>query len=189
MRLLCRHSLTVMHSLGTFGCVPFQDLLKEYIKDRWTREARESYDDLIIRRPLNRVEEDDEWYVRSSVEFGSIVRKAVRCGRLRPIVDMKAKELADILKQTLLIVDDEPVEGGAPNVPIAKHTRGKGIATKNPIGPKPSKNTHRFKAASEISRMKQRKKYKDIHAKEALAEQAACQRDLADQLVAAFGGR
>ncbi|CAN1223061.1 hypothetical protein LINPERPRIM_LOCUS1987 [Linum perenne] len=75
-----------------------KDLPKEYIKDRWTRETKDAYDDLIIWRPLTRVEEDDEWYVRSSSEFGSIVRKAVRCERLRPIVDMKAKELADILK-------------------------------------------------------------------------------------------
>ncbi|CAN1273536.1 hypothetical protein LINPERPRIM_LOCUS15086 [Linum perenne] len=52
MRLLCRHSLTVMHSLGTFGCVPFQDFPKEYIKDRWTREARDAFDDLIIQRPF-----------------------------------------------------------------------------------------------------------------------------------------
>ncbi|CAN1178444.1 hypothetical protein LINPERPRIM_LOCUS37176 [Linum perenne] len=120
MRLLCRHALTVMHALAMFGCVQFQDLPKEYIKDRWTREARDAFDDLIIQRPLTRVEEDDEWFMRSSAEFGAIVRKAVRCDRLRPIVDMKAKELVDILKQSLRIVDVQPVvylEGGAPNVP------------------------------------------------------------------------
>ncbi|CAN1346885.1 hypothetical protein LINPERPRIM_LOCUS40907 [Linum perenne] len=164
MRLLCRHSLTIMHSLGTFGCVPFQDLPKEYIKDRWTREARDAYDDLIIQRPLTRVEEDDE------------------CGQ-------KAMELANILKETLRIVHDEPVQGGPPNVATGQRTRGKGIAIKKPIVLKPSKNTTRFKSASELSRMKQRKKYKDIHAKEAMAEQEARQRDLADQLAAAFGGR
>ncbi|CAN1242373.1 hypothetical protein LINPERPRIM_LOCUS5325 [Linum perenne] len=188
MRLLCRHTLTVMHLLGMFGCAPFQDLPKEYIKDRWTGEARDAYDDLIIQRPLTRVEEDDEWFVRSSAEFGEIVRKAVRCDKLRPIVDMKAKELADMLKQTLLIVDAHPSEGGAPNVAADQRNRGKGIATKNPIVPKPSKNTPRFKAVSEISRMKQRKKYKDIHAKEVAAEHAARQRDLADQLAAPLGG-
>ncbi|CAN1331200.1 hypothetical protein LINPERPRIM_LOCUS35236 [Linum perenne] len=189
MRLLCRHSLTVMHFLGTFGCVPFQDLPKEYIKDRWTREARDAYDDLIIQRPLTRVEEDDEWYVRSSAEFGSMVRKAVRCDRLRPIVDMKAMELANILKETLRLVDDEVVQGGPPNLATAQRTRGKGIAIKKPIVLRPSKNTTRFKSASELSRMKQRKKYKDIQAKEAMAEHEALQRDLADQLAAAFGGR
>ncbi|CAN1279669.1 hypothetical protein LINPERPRIM_LOCUS17106 [Linum perenne] len=169
--------------------VPFQDFPKEYIKNRWTREARDAYDDLIIQRPLTRVEEDDEWYVRSSLEFGAIVRKAVRCDRLRPIVDMKAMELANLLKETLRIVVDEPFQGGAPNVATAQRTRGKGIAIKKPIGLKPSKNTNQFKSASELSRIKQRKKYKEIQAKEAMAEQEARQRDLADQLAAAFGGR
>ncbi|CAN1279166.1 hypothetical protein LINPERPRIM_LOCUS16910 [Linum perenne] len=105
MRLLCRHALTVMHVLAMFGCVQFHDLPKEYIKDRWTREAMNAFDDLIIQRPLTYMEEDDEWFVRSSTEFGSIVRKVVRCDRLRPIVDMKSKDLADMLKQSLRIVD------------------------------------------------------------------------------------
>ncbi|CAN1248476.1 Protein FAR1-RELATED SEQUENCE 9 [Linum perenne] len=189
--LLCRHALTVMHHLATFGCVKFQTLPSIYIKDRWKRSARNAFH-IVIQRPLSRVENEEEWFVRASAEFGAIVRKAVRFESLRPLIDLKANELACMIQESLLIIDAHSVVNpsqGEQNRSVPRTTKGKSIATKNPLQPKPSKNTTRFKAAADISRMKQRKKYKTIREKEAADEQDAKERALVDQLAAAFAGR
>ncbi|CAN1348854.1 hypothetical protein LINPERPRIM_LOCUS41611 [Linum perenne] len=139
-------AFAVMHHLATFGCVKFQTLPSIYITDRWKRSARNAFH-IVIQRPLTRVENEEEWFVRSSAEFGAIVRS------------------------------------------VPRTAKGKPIASKNPLQPKPSKSTTRFKATADISRMKQRKKYKTIREKEVVDEQAAKERALDDQLAAAFAGR
>ncbi|CAN1350343.1 hypothetical protein LINPERPRIM_LOCUS42131 [Linum perenne] len=149
-----------MHHLATFGCVKFQTLPSIYIKDRWERSARNAFH-IVIQRPLSRVENEEEWFVRASAEFGAIVRKAVRFESLRPLIDLKANELACMIQESLLIIDAHSVVNpsqGEQNRSVPCTTKGKSIATKNPLQPKPSKNTPRFKAAVDISRMKQRKK-------------------------------
>ncbi|CAN1289561.1 hypothetical protein LINPERPRIM_LOCUS20330 [Linum perenne] len=106
--LLCRHALTVMHHLATFGCVKFQTLPSIYIKDRWKRSARTAFH-IVIQRPLSCVENEEEWFVRASAEFGAIVRKAVRFKSLRPLIDLKANELACMIQESLLIIDAHSV--------------------------------------------------------------------------------
>ncbi|CAN1143365.1 hypothetical protein LINPERPRIM_LOCUS26484 [Linum perenne] len=73
----CRHSLTIMHMLGTFGNEKFKTLDQRYIKDRWTRGAKRNLVSLIIPRPLTRGEESEQRYTRIIAKFGFIIRAAL----------------------------------------------------------------------------------------------------------------
>ncbi|CAN1322228.1 hypothetical protein LINPERPRIM_LOCUS32316 [Linum perenne] len=131
------------------------------------------------------VECDCKWWGT----IGLLCRHALT---VMPLIDLKANELACMIQESLLIIDAHSVVNpsqGEQNRSVPHTTKGKSIATKNPLQPKPSKNTPRFKAAADISQMKQRKKYKTIREKEAADEQAAKERALANQLAAAFAGR
>ncbi|CAN0891959.1 hypothetical protein LINGRAHAP2_LOCUS17268 [Linum grandiflorum] len=63
---------------------------------------------------------------------------------------------------------------------------GGGIATKFPKKPKPSKNSKRQKATSEISRMRQRTRYRNLRVKEAATKESAKARGREQDLAQIF---
>ncbi|CAN1273760.1 hypothetical protein LINPERPRIM_LOCUS15177 [Linum perenne] len=70
--------------------------------------------------------------------------------------------------------------------PPATSRIGKKVATKFPKQPKPSKNSKRMKGIVELSRMKERNKFKRKRAKEAAIERAGEASRLQDSLTAIF---
>ncbi|CAN1822860.1 hypothetical protein LINPERHAP1_LOCUS30123 [Linum perenne] len=163
--ILCRHSLTVMHILGTFGNAKFKTLDQRYIKDRWTRSAKRNLVSLIISRPLTRGEESEQRYTRMFSKFGFIIRAALPIFEVSEMVDAAA--------------------GNEPTPPATSRI-GKTVATKFRKQPKPSKNSKRMKGIVELSRMKERNKFKRKRAKEAAIERAGEASRLQDSLAAIF---
>ncbi|CAN1305103.1 hypothetical protein LINPERPRIM_LOCUS26419 [Linum perenne] len=93
--ILCRHSLTVMRMLGTFGNEKFKTLDQKYIKDRWTRGAKRNLMSLIIPRPLTRGEESEQRYTRIFAKFGFIIRAALPILEVSEMVDAAGDALAE----------------------------------------------------------------------------------------------
>ncbi|CAN0919247.1 Protein FAR-RED IMPAIRED RESPONSE 1 [Linum grandiflorum] len=182
--ILCRHSLTVMHIQATFGHDKFSTLPDTYILSRWTRGARTAYAYLYVATPLTREEEEEERYGRLHGKFGSIVRAVYRIEELQQFINTAADTLATQVQHELSLYDhrtaplhapDEvPQTGDVPNsasnpsqgaveVTAPSQTAkkaGKNIATKFPKQPKPSKNSKRYKAIAEVSRLKVQKRFK-----------------------------
>ncbi|CAN0907121.1 Protein FAR-RED IMPAIRED RESPONSE 1 [Linum grandiflorum] len=190
MGILCRHSLTVMQIQATFGYDKFSTLPDAYILFRWTRGVRTAYAYLYVARPLTREEEEEERYVRLHAKFGSIVRAVYRIEELQQFINTIADTLATQVQHALSLYnqrmaplhasDRVPQTGAVPNsapdtsqeeVEVTAPTQtakkaGKSIATKFPRQPKPSKNSKRYKAIAEASRLKVRKRFKRQHAVE-----------------------
>ncbi|CAN0846611.1 hypothetical protein LINGRAHAP2_LOCUS4527 [Linum grandiflorum] len=74
MRLLCRHSLTVMSLLGTLGYQIFKMLDDRYIMNGWTRMARSVYESLVMQLSRRKDQEDAERYIMLYVKFRRVVR-------------------------------------------------------------------------------------------------------------------
>ncbi|CAN1811883.1 hypothetical protein LINPERHAP1_LOCUS26362 [Linum perenne] len=189
--ILCRHSLTFMHMLGTFGNAKFKTLDQRYIKDRWTRSAKRNLVSLIIPRPLTRGEESEQRYTRIFAKFGFIIRAALPILEVSEMVEAAGDALAEQVKQALALY--EAPRGGVNTfsaeieaTPIATSRIGKKVATKFPKQPKPSKNSKRMKGIVELSRMKERNKFKRKRAKEAAIERAGEASRLQDSLAAIF---
>ncbi|CAN0860556.1 hypothetical protein LINGRAHAP2_LOCUS7973 [Linum grandiflorum] len=136
-----------MHILGRFGNSKFNTLPDIYISKRWTRGARIGFEDLRIARPLRRGEEE----VQEALKFYEAVKPPNETPE--PVPNSEQEAARDKVVGT----------GGG----------GGGIASKFPKKPKPSKNSKRQKAIAEISRMRQRAKYRNLRAKEAAAKEAA----------------
>ncbi|CAN0885211.1 hypothetical protein LINGRAHAP2_LOCUS15054 [Linum grandiflorum] len=189
MGILCRHSLTIMHIQATFGHDKFSTLPDAYILSQWTRGARTTYAYLYVARPLT-WEEEEESYVCLHGKFGSIVRAVYRTEELQQFINTAADTLATQVQHVLSLYDQRtaplhasdgvPQTGDVPNsatnpsqeeVEVTAPTQtakeaGKSIATKFPRQPKPSKNSKRYKAIAEVSRLKVRKWFKRQHAVE-----------------------
>ncbi|CAN1823909.1 hypothetical protein LINPERHAP1_LOCUS30567 [Linum perenne] len=189
--ILCRHSLTVMHILGTFGNAKFKTLDHRYIKDRWTRSAKCNLVLLIIPRPLTRGEESEQRYTRMFAKFGFIIRAALPILEVSKMVDAAGDALAEQVKQALALYEAprggvNTFSAGNEPTPPATSRIGKTVATKFPKQPKPSKNSKRRKGIVELSRMKERNKFKRKRAKEATIERAGEASRLQDSLAAIF---
>ncbi|CAN1158689.1 Protein FAR1-RELATED SEQUENCE 5 [Linum perenne] len=189
--ILCRHSLTVMHMLGTFGNAKFKTLDQRYIKDRWTRSAKRNLVSLIIPRPLTRGEESEQRYTRIFAKFGFIIRAALPILEVSEMVEVAGDALAEQVKQALALYEAprggvNTFSAGNEATPPATSRIGKKVATKFPKQPKPSKNSKRMKGIVELSRMKERNKFKRKRAKEAAIQRAGEASRLQDSLAAIF---
>ncbi|CAN0906276.1 Protein FAR1-RELATED SEQUENCE 5 [Linum grandiflorum] len=85
--LLCRHSLTVMFHLGSFGHDQLKVLHDRYIIKRWIRMAKAGFDSPIIKLPHTKEEEDEQWYIMLFAKFGRVVRAVYSEDTLYPYID------------------------------------------------------------------------------------------------------